>query len=173
MEFYALEHMVAVELERGAFDEAAALVPRLEELAAKLRDGSEAPFARAIASLIDHARGPAAGAALEGAIERLRAVDAKYRLAFVLTRAALVDIERDDLEVAFDRAEESLEIAEALERPSETALALGMLAHVSRALGESEAAESYLESLRERGLDQVAAPVRARLEGWGGLGTIP
>jgi len=167
MQFYALEHLVAVELERGDFDAASRIVPRLARLAERLRDGSEAPFARAVAALVEHALHPGRSEALEAALEPLRAVDAKHRLAFVLTRAAMVDVERGELERASDRAEEALELAEILERPSERALALGLLVAAHRGLGEAEAADLYLENLVQRGLDQVASPVIARLQGWG------
>jgi tetratricopeptide (TPR) repeat protein len=169
MAFYALEHLIAVELERGRHEAAQQILPRLAELAEKLRDGSEAPFAGAVAALVDHALDPDAGEALEAALEPLRAVDAKYRLAFVLTRAGLIDLSRGAFGSAFDRAEEALELAEILDRPSERALALGMLAEASRARGDTEAADGYRESLDPRTLEQVAEPVLARLRTWGCL----
>lgn len=166
MEFYALEHALTVELERGDLEAASILAARLHPLAEKLRGGSEAPFARAMGALIGHARREDVEAELEGALEGLRVADAKYRLAFVLTRAAMMDLERDEPQRAFDRASEALELAEILERPSEISLALGMLLEASRRFEEPEAAEGYAAELERRGFTGVARGVQSRVAGW-------
>ena len=66
----------------------------LVELGDKLREGSERPFAHALDALCHYALADDA-APLEAALEDLRAADAKHRLAYMLTRAALLDVERE------------------------------------------------------------------------------
>ena len=58
----------------------------------------------------------------------LRAADAKHRLAYTLTRAALLDVERDRPQNAIARASEALGYAEALDRATEIVLAHAALA---------------------------------------------
>jgi hypothetical protein len=50
-EFRALEHLVVLELERNRPEVASTLCSALSDLAAKLRQGSEVPFARCLAAL--------------------------------------------------------------------------------------------------------------------------
>src|SRR5690606_28341251 len=106
-----------IELERGRLDAARIYCAMLIDIGGRLREGSEAPFARALDALCGYAL-DGAGGALDVALEELRIVDAKHRLAYTLTRAALIDLDRRQLDAAVARAAEALEYAEALDRPT-------------------------------------------------------
>ena len=126
-EFQALEFLVMIDVQRGDWDQARRRCNALVELGEKLREGSERPFAQALSGLCDYALlGDTAG--LEAAIEELRIVDAKYRLAYALTRAALIDCERGHKSAAEERAGEAMEYAQILERPTEMLIAHAVLA---------------------------------------------
>jgi len=155
-EYSALEHLVMLELERGDFARARSLCVDLTRIAGRLREGSEAPFADALAAIATHALEDAGSTELDGALAALRAVDAKHRLAFALTRAAEIDIRRGDPETARRRAEEALAAASALGRPTEKAIAQVAIARASAVLGERAAAQRTLAKLRGDELRGVA-----------------
>ena len=67
-------------------------------------------------------------------------VDAKHRLAYALTRAALIDLERDRPDSAVERAAESLDYARALDRVTEETIARVVLASAYRDLGDENQA---------------------------------
>ena len=87
--------------------------------------------------------------ALEEALQELREVDAKQRLAFVLTQAAAVESERGELESAAQRAAEAEAIGRILQQPSESALARAVLLRIARKRGDHEAVREYTKELRE------------------------
>jgi hypothetical protein len=149
-----------VELERNRYDRAAEICAELSVIAGKLREGSEAPFALALDALIGYARGKKSGDALQQAFHELRMVDAKHRLAYVLTRAAELDVQHGHAELARRRAEEALAIAELLERPTERARCRLVLARVALELGDREDLESQLSVLA--GADFCTASSHAR-----------
>ncbi len=134
-EFQASEYLAMIELERGRPDLAKAHCVLLLELGEKFREGSERPFARALDALCDYAICDETGA-LESALEELRIADAKHRLAYTLTRAALLDVERQRPEAAIARAGEALIYAEALNRATEVMLAHVALARARRAAND-------------------------------------
>jgi DNA-binding SARP family transcriptional activator len=162
-EFQANEYLVMIDLERGQLDSALARCEALVEIGDKLREGSEAPFARALRGLCHYAI-DGEDAALETALDELRVVDAKHRLAYALTRAALRDVERGRNERAIERAREALDCAEALERPTDILLAHVALAEAHEAAGESEAAARHRDAIAGIESDSVAiwAQHRAR-----------
>ncbi len=163
-EFQALEHLVALRQEQGAWTEARRLAVELDTLGEKLREGSEAPFARALLALSRHALGePGAEADLDSALEELRAADAKLRLAYTLTRAARLDLGRGRPLPARRRAEEARGAAQALARPTETLLAGVTLARACRELADDEEAERLLEALRSRAAPGAADLARREL----------
>lgn len=167
-EFQALEHLVMLEIERG--DSRAALC-RAEELAAlgeRFRDGSEAPFARALVAVARVAlRDGAAQVQLDHDIAALTVADAKHRLAYVLTRAALLDLDHlvnaADAERARERAERALPIASLLERATELALAHLALIRWARWAKQGGAEAEHLAALASLDTTLVAAPVRAMI----------
>jgi hypothetical protein len=118
-----------ISLQRCRYEDAKRRCGELLALGEKLRDGSEAPFARALNGVCTYATDDDASA-LDAALADLRVADAKHRLAYVLTRAALLDYERGRADAAIARAVEALAYASALERPTEM-----LLAHVVLALG--------------------------------------
>ncbi|MGN6183772.1 MAG: AAA family ATPase [Thermoanaerobaculia bacterium] len=124
-EFTAIEHLVMTEFEAQSYASAASLAEQLIPLAQKLREGSEVPIAFALAALCRYANGESD--ALESHLAALRAVDAKQRLTYVLTRAASIDVARGEVATAQSRAEEALRLAEILERPSDIARARTIL----------------------------------------------
>jgi DNA-binding SARP family transcriptional activator len=134
-EFQAHEYLAMTEIERGRYEAARVHCAALIDLGERLREGSERPLAYALDALCGYAIADDAGP-LEVALVQLRAADAKHRLAFTLTRAARLDLDRRRPEAAIARASEALACAEALERPSEIVLAHVVLAEARRATGD-------------------------------------
>lgn len=160
-EFQANEYLVMIDFERARFEAAKVRCETLLEIGEKLREGSEAPFARALDALCQYALG-GESTALDEALEHLRVADAKHRLAYTLTRAALLDIERGRLERAVARASEALGYAETLGRATETMLARVALAEAHLAAEDSSAFERHVAALAEFGDAPVAEWARAR-----------
>jgi DNA-binding SARP family transcriptional activator len=163
-EFQALAHLLMLEIERQRWREAGALADELSAIAAKLRAGSEGPFARALAGLCLHAESRAGNERLAESIEALRLADAKHRLAFVLTRAAEVDLDRGDAATAQARATTALRTAEILDARSEIAHAIAVLARAAAALGQSAESTRHLGTLRGMATQVLSARARAALE---------
>ena len=164
-EFQALEHLVVLRQEQKAWQASLRLGVELEELGARLREGSEAPFARALVALARHALGEAEAApALDAAIEELRVVDARLRLAYTLTRAAQVDLEQGAFTRARERAEEARRAIEPLGRASETLLAGVTFVRACREVGDDVEAERVLREVRNAGGAGAAAFARRALE---------
>ncbi|MBW2422797.1 MAG: AAA family ATPase [Deltaproteobacteria bacterium] len=160
-EFQANEYLVMIDLERGRLESALERCAVLVEIGEKLREGSEAPFARALQGLCRYAiedddRG------LEPALEELRLVDAKHRLACVLTRVALLDVERGRIERAIERASEALACAEVLERATDIVLAHVALAEALAAAGDASAAASHRKAIEQVDAASVAIWARDR-----------
>jgi DNA-binding SARP family transcriptional activator len=165
-EFLANEYLVMIELERGRSDAALARCAALREIGEKLREGSEAPCARALTSLCRYAlEGDESG--LDAAFEELRMVDAKHRLAYGLTRAALLDVDRGRIDRAIERAGEAADCARVLERATDIVLAHVALAAAHRARGDVASAASQLEAIERVDPARVArwALDRARAMG--------
>lgn len=146
-EFQANEYLVMLDIQRGRLEQAHQACADLLALGDKLRGGSEEPFGRAMAGLCRYAIDDVAGD-LEAALEDLRIADAKHRLASVLARAALVDVERGRLDTAGRRADEALGYAQLLERPTERLLAQAVLAHRARTLGDPTGAAHWAQEVR-------------------------
>ncbi len=165
-EFQALEHLVVADFERGDLRAARRRAEELVVLGERFREGSEAPFARSLVALTGLALGvEGAAAALAAEIEALTIADAKHRLAYVLTRVAKIDFADGRFDLARDRAARALAIAELLERPTETALALVVLIRCARASGDRDAEARHRSALAAVPLAAVAAGVRHVVEG--------
>jgi tetratricopeptide (TPR) repeat protein len=145
-EYQAYEYLAMIDLERGRFDAALERCHALLEVGERIREGSEAPFARALEGLCRYALEDD-DAGLDTAVDELRLADAKHRLACVLTRAALLDVERGRHDRAIERAAEALECAEALERPTDIALARIALAEACLGAGDASAAVQHREAM--------------------------
>ncbi len=189
-----LTYLVMLELEAGAPDRALAHCRELAPVAAKLKQGSEAPFARALDAFARYARA-AAGAGgdsaatdprddaaddadatdprdddprdgLARALDALRRMDASRKLAYVLTQAADVDLTAGRADAALERAEEALAAARVVDHRSGIALAGATLARSALALGEGRRAGEELDALRRElgGTGDLSARARAALE---------
>jgi hypothetical protein len=164
-EFTALEHLVVLRQQQGAWDTSLRLSGSLETLAARLREGSEAPFARALGALSRLALGdPGAPAAVDAALGELRLADAKLRLAYTLTRASRIDLARGDVRSARSRAEEARATAAVLGRPTEELLAGIALVCAYRAAGDAAEAERALRELRAAPVANAATSALLELE---------
>ncbi|MGB5223401.1 MAG: AAA family ATPase [Polyangiales bacterium] len=149
-EFMSLEHLVMVSIHRRDPDEACRHAKELATIGEKLREGSERPLGRAMLALCRYQKGETQHReALEQALQELRDVDAKQRLAFVLTQAAAVESERGDLERAGARASEAEAIGRVLQQPSESALARAVLLRIAREQGDEAAIREQMKELRE------------------------
>jgi hypothetical protein len=135
-----------MEIERGRHDAARTHCAAMIELGERLREGSERPFAYALEALCGYALVDD-GTALESALVQLRAADAKHRLAFTLTRAARIDLERRRPGAAIARASEALACAEALGRPSEIVLAHAVLAEARRSTSDLAGFSAHVAAL--------------------------
>jgi hypothetical protein len=137
----------------------------LVALGDRLREGSEEPFARAILGLCSYAIDDDA-ARLDVALTDLRVADAKHRLAYILTRAALIDCERGRTGAALERATEALGYATLLERATEMLVANAVLSHAHGALGNSARAASFrqeVERIRVSGASAWTHDIAERL----------
>jgi DNA-binding SARP family transcriptional activator len=165
-EFHVLEHRAMLELERDAFERAGAIAQRMIQIGGKLREGSEAPFARTFVALAGYGASRAPGEQqqdeLLAGLEALRLADAKYRLAYALTRAAVLDLSCGQPHRALARAQQARPIAELLERPSELWLSLVLALRAGNELGEREVAEDARQRLTAGDWDAVGALVRRR-----------
>jgi tetratricopeptide (TPR) repeat protein len=162
-EFMANEYLAMIDIERDGFEAALGRCATLIDIGGKLREGSEAPFARALEALCLYALKDDAGP-LEEALAELRIADAKHRLAYTLNRAALLDAERGRPEDALARAGEALEHAEALERYTEMTLAHFALARACQACGDDEGFDRHAAVVAALDGASVARWARKRTE---------
>ncbi len=155
-EYQANEYLAMIEFQRGRYEEARAFAANMASIGEKLRVGSEAPFAGAMTALCDFAMSDE-DTSLESALDDLRAADAKYRLAYILTRAAQLDCDRDRPETAERRATEALEHATLLKRATEMALAHAVLACTTNASGNTARAAEHKSAIHELADGGIAA----------------
>ena len=141
-EYLANEYLIMLDLQRGRLLQARERCNELLMLGGKLREGSEEPFARAMLGLCNYAIDDDRDG-MDAALVDLRAADAKHRLAYILTRAAVLDCEQGRIDSAVDRATEALEYATLLERATEMLIANAVLSHASDARGDRKTAEFH------------------------------
>jgi DNA-binding SARP family transcriptional activator/DNA polymerase III delta prime subunit len=164
-EFRALEHLAMLAVERERIAEARQLSEELVLLAERLREGSEVPFARALVALCRYATdAEAGGAALDTALADLRVADAKQRLGYLLTRAAEMDLRNGNAAVARRRAEEALQLARLLERPSDIVLARAAVAAAAALQKDDATVDRERAELNADALRSVSAHARATAE---------
>jgi tetratricopeptide (TPR) repeat protein len=145
-EFQANENLVLIAWYQGDCVRALKLCEPLRELAGKLRDGSEQPLAQAVYGLcLYHEHDDPEP--LNQAIEDLRIADAKHRLAYTQSRAAMIDLERGRVESAVARAREALQSAELLRRPTEMLIAHLALYYAGMATGDERAIAAESEAM--------------------------
>jgi hypothetical protein len=162
-----LMQLVQRELERGNPTEALAWCRELGPVAAKMNEGSEGAVADALEALGCVACClPAADEHLEKAVERLRQVDAKGMLAYVLATAAEIDREAGRAERARARARAALEAAELVGRRSLVARARALLAQLALDAADRDGARAHLDAIAGEleGPLAISARARARVE---------
>jgi hypothetical protein len=116
-EFIAVEYSVMIEIERRDFVAAQQRSKLLFQLGENLKDSSECPFSRGINALCHYAlTGDSQG--LAGPIVNLRLCDAKHRLAYILIRAAFIDLDHKHSGPAIIKSREALEYTQLLNRPT-------------------------------------------------------
>ena len=160
-EFQANEYLAMIDIERDRPEAARVTCATLIELGEKLRDGSERCFAHALDALCHYTISDDA-APLDPALEELRTADAKYRLAYTLNRAALIDLARGRPQTAIDRSREALRHAMTLERVSEMLLAHVVLARAHRAANDEQTCAEHLLALADLEDTPVAGYTRTR-----------
>ena len=153
-EFEAYENLVLIAWYQGDCGRALKLCEPLRELAGKLREGSEEPLARAVYGLCLYQDRDEVEP-LNQAIEDLRIADAKHRLAYTQSRAAMLDLSRGRFDSARTRAGEALQSAELLQRPTEMLIAHLALYQAAAAAGVSSTVKkerAAILSLCEQGV---------------------
>jgi tetratricopeptide (TPR) repeat protein len=163
-EFQANEYLAMIEIERGCPETARTHCAVLISLGEKLRDGSERPFAYALDALCKYAITDETEP-LESALEELRIADAKHRLAYTLTHAALLDWERGRCDAAVAHAGEALRYAETLDRATETMLAHVVLARACKVASDAAGYEKHVAALARLENAPVAEWARGRAAG--------
>ena len=154
-EYQANEYLVMIDIQRGDYDSALEQCRELVRIGDKLREGSEAPFARSLEGLCRYAIEDDASA-LDPALDALRAADAKYRLAYAQLRAALLDLERQRYQQAIRRAGESLECARLLERPTEILLSHVVLQQACSATGNTREMQHHQQEIAGLNLSRAS-----------------
>jgi DNA-binding SARP family transcriptional activator/predicted ATPase len=160
-EFQALEHLLMVELQRDSYARARSVSDELVSIGEKLREGSESSFARVLRATTRYSmEEDQLGPELEQALDELRIVDAKHRLAYALTRIANVDLRRGHPDLARSRASEALTIARQLEQSSEIVFAQVALARAAVGLNDGAALLFHLDQLRNQSMAGVSTHAR-------------
>jgi hypothetical protein len=159
-EYMANEYLAMVEVDRGDFAAALVRSQSLVDIGARLRDGSEYPFALGLHALCEYGT-TGSGDALVKCLPAVREADAKARLTFLLNRAAALDIAHGHPEQALARGEEALRLSQLMERPTETLLAHLNLAAAKKILNPSDEAE-HLACLQSLAAGVVAQWARER-----------
>ena len=160
-EFLAVEYLCVVEIERENFTEAKRRCKQLLALGENLKDGSEAPYARAMDALCHYAL-TGDEQPLEQPLKDLRLCDAKHRLSYILIRAALIDLANNNADSASIRGHEALSHAQLLNRHSEQMLAHMVLALANQMKQQNIEAELHLNAIHEIDKLPVAAWARQR-----------
>lgn len=157
-EYKCVTWLAVIAFERGRHAEARARCEELRAVGARMGE-DEAPVAAAIAALADAADGARQDfAAVDAALARLRAVDDKSYLAYVLNAAALLCIGAQRAETAKDYALEALDVAAAIRRHNEMAVAEAVLVQA----GAPAPLTERIMHLRDRTADRDVFSARAR-----------
>jgi DNA-binding SARP family transcriptional activator/tetratricopeptide (TPR) repeat protein len=143
-----LQRIALIELARGQAHAVRDRARRIAAVAARMGEGSEAPFAAMLdalaAAVLDE---PGADDRVSQALETLRAIDAKALLSRALTLAATTDLEHGELQRAAIRSEDALAAAVAVGRRSEVVMALALLARIALHRGDTATAERYAQAM--------------------------
>lgn len=163
-EFGAMEHHVMLELDRGHWAAAAELAADLVDLGRRVRPGAEVATSQALQTLARWMQDGAAGdEELAQAVAAVRQADAKYELAYLLSRWAEGLLAAGRPEPATALANEALAVARAIGRSSDVANAIVILAEASRGQGARRACEPLLEQLERLAAKDLSARTRRRI----------
>jgi hypothetical protein len=161
-EYLTNEYLTIIEVEREDYAAARERCHNLVDMGSRLRDGSEYPFALAMEGLCDYGHG-GDDSGLDQRLAAVREVDAKHRLAFLLNRAARLDIRHGRLDSALGRSLEALDLAQLMERPSEKLFAQINIATINIDNRELDDI-SNLDSIKKLSAGAVAQWARARAQ---------
>lgn len=164
VELHVIERLTLLEWEHGDRARFRAHAADYLALAERVREGSEAPFARGLVALGELASSPNARRQLDRALDELRGFDAKQRLLYLLTRAALEDDAAVDPARARTQAREALELARLLDRASDIVLSFVALVRATRASGDELAAARHLDELKAESLRGISALAERAVE---------
>lgn len=140
--------MAMLELERGELDEVDRVCDEGERLLDQV-DRLRLPVIAALQALAGLRRSePEAQAQVSRSLAGLRALDDKWRLAYVLNWQAATALERGDDALAGTAAAEALANARIMQRPTETVVAAAILAQVGARSGDIAAAAARLDEAR-------------------------
>jgi hypothetical protein len=152
------------ELERGQPDRALAWCDKLGPIAAKMTEGSEGAITGALEAIGRAARRPVDGdERLEAALTRLRDVDAKGMLAYVLAAAAEIDREAGRRARARERAVEAVAAAEVVGRRTLVAWARASLAQLAMDGRDVREARAHLGAITPDLKKPMGISARARI----------
>lgn len=161
-----LAWLARINLERGEAEASLACCRELRQLAGRMGESGDLPFAHALEALSRLALGiPEATAELASAVAQLRSFDSKAHLAYVLNAAAKLALESGRFAAARAAATDALQGAEATRHAWELATARAILARVLVAQGDHAGAKRWLApvlaNMRER--DELSAVARAEV----------
>ncbi len=146
---YNLQQLPMVELERGRPAGARKYCRRLLPVALKMGEGSEVPFARALAVLAEFHMGKTEAApGLDHELEILRRLDSKWMIAWLQVLAAERDLAAGNFETARQRAEEAREKASLVGRLNEKTWACALLIRLLINEGKRKKAAEILAAIQ-------------------------
>jgi DNA-binding SARP family transcriptional activator/predicted ATPase len=149
MDWECLSRLARLELERDRPRAALAYCEELVTLASKMGEGSEGPATESIEALARLKLGePGIDVRIERAIARLRDIDSKAHLAYLLDSVAEVELSRGDHESARRRVIEAVSAAEIVGRRSEVARGRALSGRIALASGDRSRALAELEAIR-------------------------
>jgi DNA-binding SARP family transcriptional activator/tetratricopeptide (TPR) repeat protein len=155
--------LVQLALDKSNPTRALAWCRELAPVAAKMSEGSEGAVADGLEALARVASCvPGADDHLDRAIARLREIDAKGMLAYVLSSAAGLDLAAGRIDRAEARAAEALRAAQAIRRATLVAIARASLAEIALACGDPARAAAHLDAVSLDPAQPFAISARAR-----------
>jgi DNA-binding SARP family transcriptional activator len=160
---HALTRIARMALEGGRPNEALEQCIALEPLVLKLSEGSEEPFVAALGALARLQLGdPDAPRAAERALDALRRLDSKAKVAYVLNLLADHALRAGRADDARQRASEALRAAEAVGQKSEAAVARCHLSVLAHRCGDDDGARVLLDLCTPDLASRLGLSARAR-----------
>ena len=164
-EYYCLSRLPMIELEREDPEAALEWCRVLQTVAGTLGAGAEAPFAQALEAVARLQRGEQqASAAVDAAVEDLRAADSQWMIAYVQNLAACVDRQAGRHEAARERAGEALAAAGMVDQVNEATLARALLVLDAINAGDRQSALTHMECMHSDTYRCLSARARRAAE---------